>query len=246
MLNSNSIKQVVQHFSCFPHIRSIILVGSYARGDVNQYSDVDLVLIADIPLTRSEFISFLPLGLRMKELSLLPYSSEIFKTLYIEGSLFIAHVLKEGQVLHDDGYYAHLRKLPFEVERENLLLQWKMLKQRVRLYDDLSMYGEVFVDCLSHLYSIVKNIAVITLALKGELTFNKERAVERLSDLFPQLKGEIDELIELKPFSLIFSKGASISKPFSPIYCREKTENYLQGLRKIISKVEIHEIKQKN
>jgi len=245
-LINHTVKQVAYHLSRLPHIRSIILIGSYARGDPNEYSDVDLVLISDISLSRSELLATLPSGQNMKKLSLLPYPSGIFKILYIEGSLFMAHLLKEGQVLYDDGYYAHLRKRPFKVSRESLLLQWKMLKQRVGLYDDLSIYGEVFIDCISHLYSLIKNIAIIALALEGELTFNKERALEHFSLLFPQLRGDIAELIMLKPFSLIWSKGASIARPFSPVNCREQTEIYVRELKRIISVVEHHELKPEN
>jgi len=239
---NHTVKQVAHHLSRLPYTRSIILIGSYARGDPKEYSDIDLVLISDISLSRSELLATLPPRQNMKKLSLLPYPSGIFAILYMEGSLFMAHLLKEGRVLYDDGYIAHLTKRPFKISRESLLLQWKMLKQRVGLYDDLSIYGEVFIDCISHLYSLIKNIAIIALALKGELTFNKERALERFSLLFPQLRGDIAELIKLKPFSLIWSKGASISKPFSPINCRKQTEIYLRKLRKIISVVEHHEL----
>lgn len=246
ILTNHIVKQVVHYLSRSPNIHSIILVGSYARGDPNEYSDIDLVLISDTSLSRSELLAKLPSGENMKKLSLLPYPSRIFAILYMEGSLFMAHLLKEGLVLYDDGYYTHLTKQPFKISRESLLLQWDMLKQRVGLYDDLSIYGEVFIDCISHLYSLVKNVAIIALALKGELTFNKARALERLSILFPQLREDIAELTKLKPFSLIWSKGASISKPFSPINCRKKTETYLRKLRKIISEVEHYELKPKN
>jgi len=163
------IGEMVQHLSIAPHIRAIILIGSYSRGDTNEYSDIDLVLITDLFLPRSKFYAILPSELNIKELSLLPYPLEIFTKLYMEGSLFIAHVLKEGLVLYDEGCYANLRRISFKVTRESLLLQWKMLKQRVRLYDNLSMFGEVFVDCLSHMYSIMKNAAIITLAMNGEM-----------------------------------------------------------------------------
>jgi len=242
---NHAIKQVVHHLSLLPYIHSIVLIGSYARGDPNEYSDIDLVLISDIPLSRSELLATLSPVQNIEKLSLLPYPSSVFKILYTEGSLFMAHFLKEGQMLYDDGYYAHLRESPFKVSRESLLLQWGMLKQRIRLYDDLSIYGEVFIDCISHLYSLIKNVAIVALALKGELAFNKERALERFSFLFPELKEDVAQLVKLKPFSLIWSKGVSISKPFSPIKCRVQIETYLRKLRKIISVVEHHEL-QKN
>jgi len=184
----------------------------------------------------------LPPELNIKELSLLPYPSKVFHDLYIEGSLFIAHVLKEGRVLYDDGYYANLRKIPFEISRASLSLQWQILKQRLRLFDNLSIYGDVFTDCLSHLYPLIKNVAIVALAIRGEQVFDKDRALQLFAQMFPEMKEDIAELCRLRPFSLIWSKAASIPEPFVPVNCRELTEAFLHKLRRIMAKVEVSEL----
>jgi predicted nucleotidyltransferase len=233
--------RIARNLSQVPNVRSIILVGSCARGDISKYSDVDLLLITEAASSRSEIMATLPPEERIKELSLLPYPCKVFTRLYEEGSLFVAHALKEGRVLHDDGYYAGLKQTPFKVSKKSLLLQWKMLKQRIRLYDDLSIYGRVLVDCFSHLYSITKNIAVISLAMNGDFSFDKKKALRRFKKSFPQLRGDVSELVKLRAFSLIWSKGASIKEPFPPVDCREKAEICLNRLRRIVSVVELHE-----
>lgn len=234
-------EQIASNLSLLSNVRSIILIGSCARGDISEYSDIDLLLITKKASTRTEIIAALPPEQRIKELSLLPYPSATFTRLYKEGALFVAHVLKEGRLLYDDGYYANLIRTPFRVSKESLLLQWMMLKQRISLYDDLSIYGRVFVDCLSHLYSVTKNIAVIALAMNGDFSFNKQKALNQFKKSFPQLAGEIDELIELRAFSLIWSKGALIKRPFSPVDCREMVGTYVDKLRKIVSLVNLNE-----
>lgn len=234
-------EQIASNLSLLSNVHSVILIGSCARGSISKYSDIDLLLVTKKAVTRTEIIATLPPEQRIIELSLLPYPSAVFTRLYKEGALFVAHVLKEGLVLYDDGYYVNLSQTRFGVSKESLLLQWKMLKQRISLYDDLSRYGRVFVDCLSHIYSITKNIAVISLAMNGDFSFDKQKALNQFKRFFPQLREEIDELIGLRAFSLIWSKGASIKEPFSPVDCREMVETYLAKLRKIVSVVDINE-----
>ena len=108
------------------------------------------------------------------------------------------------------------------------------------------MYGEVFVDCLSHLYSITKNVAITALALRGEFIFNKEKALNRFSLLYPDLRNDLNELIKLKPFSLIWSKDARILKPFMPIHCKSNTQIFVNKLHRIINMMEYYEIRGKN
>ena len=237
------IDEIADILSNSDAVRSVILIGSQARGDPHLFSDIDLVVITKSVLERKWFYSLLPSKINIKELSILPYTTTIFTELHNEGSIFIAHVLNEGKILYDDGYFTGLRMLPFKIQRESILFQWDIIKQRLRLYDDLSIYGEVFIDCLSHLYSITKNIAIVTLALRGELIFNKEKALKRFSLLYPDLRDDLNELIKLKPFSLIWSKDARVIKPFKPTHCKSKTEVFINKLHRIINVVEYYEIK---
>jgi len=242
--NTNTvIKEISNHLSKVKNTHTIILIGSYARGDIHEYSDIDMVLITDLDLPRSYFYSILPERLNIKELSLLPYNSIVFSELYFEGSIFMAHVLKEGKLLYDDGYFITLLKKPFKILKENLFFELQIIKQRLSLYNDLSIYGEIFIDCLSHLYSIAKNTAIIALASKGDIIFNKEEVFNHFLHHFPDLEQEIEELKKLKTFSLIWSKGAALSRPFSPVFCKDRTQNYILNLKKIIMKVEISEFK---
>ena len=238
--------EVAWHLSAAPQVRSVILIGSYSRGDNTEYSDLDLVIVSASSLPRSSFYSLLPLRLRTRELSLLPYPWDVFKDLYYEGALFMAHVVTEGKVLYDDGYFATLTRIPFKVSVNSLLLQWRMLKHRVELFDDMSIYGRVFVDCLSHLYSILKNVAIIALALGGELEFNKSRALETFVSKYPKLRRDITELRRLQSFHLIWHKSAPVVEPFVPLKCRKLTETYVDRLKRVIATVEENEIENKN
>ncbi len=202
--------------------------------------------VKSVILVGSSFYALLPSRLRLDEVSILPYPSNVFTGMYAEGTLFMAHVVNEGRIVYDDGYYEALERVPFKISAESVLTQWNMLKLRMALFDDLSIYGRVFVDCLSHLYSILKNVAIIALAMKGQFEFNKRKALSRFASEFPELKEDVNELCQLRSFYLIWHKSASIPQPFEPLNCREKTQVFLTRLRRIIEKVEENEFDVRN
>jgi uncharacterized protein len=80
---------------------AIILFGSFARQDIHQGSDVDLVVIADF---RESFLDRIKLLLDLNDDPKLPlepvgYTPEEFKRMRIEGNRFVQEVLENGKVL---------------------------------------------------------------------------------------------------------------------------------------------------
>lgn len=215
-------------------------MGSYARGDAEVNSDIDVLVITNNYISRGRLYSLFGTQPHISGLSLIAYPSATFRLLYDEGALFIAHVLREGHVMHDDGFYADLTSVPFQVSRKGLLLDWQVLKLKLELCKKLAIYGDVLTECLSHIYPALKNVAILALALGGELLFNKDKALQHFEDRFPELKDDILRLKELEPFSLAW-KGAFTQEPFAPVGCTRRVNEYLQRLDKIISRVESYE-----
>jgi len=81
--------------------KKIILFGSFARGDINEGSDVDLIVIADWKESFLERIKIL-LELNKFEIPLEPlgYTEEEFEKLIKEGNSFILRVLNEGKIIY--------------------------------------------------------------------------------------------------------------------------------------------------
>ena len=80
----------------------IILFGSFARGDVNEGSDVDLIVIADWKVSFLDRIKLL-LDINNFNLPLEPvgYTKEEFKNLIEDKNPFILTVLEEGKVIYE-------------------------------------------------------------------------------------------------------------------------------------------------
>ncbi len=81
-------------------IDRIILYGSYARGEAEEESDIDVLIIGDVSLDELVDISF-PILLKYGEyISHQVMSIEHFEFLEREGYGFIKNVKREGKVIY--------------------------------------------------------------------------------------------------------------------------------------------------
>ncbi len=82
-----------------PFRATVILVGSYARGDFNVWSDVDVLLIAEFtgsPLERLKSIDY-PAGFEV-----IPLTHDEFIRLFSKGNPLAMEALSTGVLLRDD------------------------------------------------------------------------------------------------------------------------------------------------
>jgi hypothetical protein len=84
--------------------QKIILFGSFARGDINEGSDVDLIVIAN---WKEEFLDRIKLLLNLNRFKIplepIGYTEEEFKNLVEQETPFILEILKEGKVIYERG-----------------------------------------------------------------------------------------------------------------------------------------------
>lgn len=81
--------------------KKIILFGSFARGDFNEGSDVDLIVIAD---WQQDFLDRIKVLLDMNEFGLplepVGYTEPEFERMANEGNRFITEVIATGKVIY--------------------------------------------------------------------------------------------------------------------------------------------------
>ncbi|MGP3667582.1 MAG: nucleotidyltransferase domain-containing protein [Candidatus Bathyarchaeota archaeon] len=110
---------------------TVILFGSYAKGDFNKASDYDLVLISNKlkgnPLERTKQVyklneEFLPLDI-------LAFTQEEFLKAMENLSPTALDAIEEGKVLHDNGFYDEARKRLLELKEKGLRKEryWVMI-----------------------------------------------------------------------------------------------------------------------
>ena len=96
----NKIIQEAKAYSkTLPFKCSVLLIGSYARGDFNLWSDIDLLIIGDFkgnPLERLKDIDFPP------GYETIMFTPEEINKMKMKNDNFITDALKDGVTLRDD------------------------------------------------------------------------------------------------------------------------------------------------
>jgi len=80
-----------------------IIFGSYARGEADEYSDIDLVIIKETDLLfLDRYTDFQGLfNLARKALQILVYTPEEFDDMRARGNPFILNVIEHGVVIYE-------------------------------------------------------------------------------------------------------------------------------------------------
>lgn len=201
----------------FDDIVAICLVGSVARGDAGESSDLDVVVIAEERLDRAELSRRLPLELRHDRLSLLCFSRSSWAADVTKGSLFVLHVRLEGEPLLDrDGVLKACFELAAETEA-NVKDELGRQVARLRLYRHPERLNGEHLFALSHLYAIGKAVAIARCVELDQPTFVKEEALTRLGALRPDLAPDVAAVVRLRPFYDLTREREVSELPFRPV-----------------------------
>lgn len=99
-VREQTIKEASSWAARLPFKVTAMLVGSYARGDFNLWSDVDIVLVSKDfkggPIERLKALDT-PQGFQV-----IPLTLNEFKRLLAKGSVLATEAIKHGVILRDD------------------------------------------------------------------------------------------------------------------------------------------------
>lgn len=161
-------------------IEEIWLFGSYARGEQDRYSDIDLlVIIQDCDgeeYRRIKMQLSQELGMPLEWISL--YEMHKIQEMARQGSYFMWHIKQEGRQLYARGSFQKdiLANLP---EYQNA---WQDLEDYSIICKDIRCsLAEQYVDItyeLSVLASIIRNTSMTIDFLKGKMVFGRIQSVE--------------------------------------------------------------------
>jgi hypothetical protein len=200
--------------SAFPTIDCVLLCGSVARGDANEWSDIDLVVTSsDAKLTTAELRMALPKN--GDHVSLMYYPTSAFQKVVQQRPSFVAHLKKEGMALYDRlGLLQSFLKQPL-VSRADVAEEIRAYRAKLEAYNYPRRYNNNFLFCLSRLYSIGKAVIMLDLAKSGVFEFNRESAFRRFADLNPDLAEQVEKVSQLRPFYSLVNGREPGPLPFS-------------------------------
>jgi len=222
----------------FRGIDGVFLYGSVARGDADEWSDIDLIVTgSDSELTPGDLRRTLSRR-GVDRVSIIYYPTSVFRKHYRERALFIAHLKQEGIPLYDrHGLMQTVLRQPFipvvdvsEGIRAHLV--------RLSPYSDPKRFNNNFLFCLAHVYSIGKGIMMLGLAHRGILEFNRDAAFERFIILNPDLRNEVERVRRLRPFYRLVTNRRPEQLPFSYRSAGRRLREAVAAVRRLARRAE--------
>jgi len=95
---SNKLKDLAQVLRRKFSASKIIVFGSFARGDLNEGSDIDLIIVGDFKAKFHKRIQDV-IGLTDLPIEPLCYTEEEFRTMMANKNSFISEVMKDGVMI---------------------------------------------------------------------------------------------------------------------------------------------------
>ncbi|NQE53178.1 hypothetical protein C5S29_06260 [ANME-1 cluster archaeon GoMg3.2] len=94
----NKLKELAKKVRVKYKVSKIIVFGSYARKDLNEGSDIDLVIVGNF---KDKFHKRIPDVLGLTDLPIEPlcYTEEEFRAMILNKNDFISEVLREGMAI---------------------------------------------------------------------------------------------------------------------------------------------------
>lgn len=217
-------------------IREIYLFGSVARGDHDQYSDMDVLVVID-DCSEDEYVQckdMLAHILNIPVSWLSVYRIAKIKRMHGTGSYFLWHIKKEGKLLYSrDG---------------ELGLLLSTLPQYSDVRKDLEEYSSILLDVkketnnkyicieyeLSVLASLVRNTCIAIAYLDGEMNFGRTSVVMYCFSKY-KVNVTLEEYEQLYQYRLFYT-GKIRNVPAGEIAQLEKWINIERVLLEIAEK----------
>lgn len=208
--------RIARSLATLPAVEGVCLFGSVARGQVNEWSDIDILVVgSDAGLVPSALLNKLPADLKEDRVTLLYYLRCELRDLFAARWSFSEHLRREGEVLYDrTGFLTSLlrreRNTPAATKEElNARLD------QLNAYNDLRVFKGNFLFVLGHLYTVGKAVTMLALAAEDAPEFNREAAFLKLAERHPELASDVNTVAQLRPFYRLVTRRGAEPLPFA-------------------------------
>ena len=191
---------------------SKMLYGSYARGDVDSYSDKDLAIFSDSENISSYVDKYTRLGW-----SCAVYSYKEIEEMAKKGYLFVQHLKQDGKILFDAGN--HLRTIlnNFVPKKEYIY----EIEEAKNIFSCIK-YIVKDIDCILWALDILsislRNYLIVYYGNKGIYEYSTRKLYKMFihSNVFS--KNDIDFLLNLREYKYIYRNRHKIDIDLESIY----------------------------
>lgn len=213
-------------------LEGVCLFGSVARGDDDQTSDIDLLVLGTEPLTPGHFRRMLPDSVQ-ERVSISYYVPATLEEYLDRWSRFAVHLRTEGQILVDR--HGVLRAAVETIRPVDTEFELRMQLAHLESVDHLNRYGGLFLFPLDQLYRYGRTVVFALLAEEGVFEFNHGRAFAELCRRRPEASNDAETVAALRPFTLV-TKGRARPEdvPFAYVGCSDEVAAAISAIHRLI------------
>ena len=154
--------------------RTVFIIGSVARHDMNASSDLDVLILTDKNIRSALFYQTPAIQQQSLPISVITYSPKDFLKFWQEGSLFVHHVLQEEILVWDDGTFKEIASRAFHL-KEDFSDDIQEQFDKLKTFRNPRAFNGIFTHVYARLWSIYRNIVLFSLAQCCKPEFNKKK-----------------------------------------------------------------------
>ncbi|PFS93955.1 nucleotidyltransferase domain-containing protein [Bacillus cereus] len=192
---------------------SIVLFGSKAREEEDDFSDVDIfLLVEDVPQARIvEIINITKAKLPFRNIGISLYTISTYKKLIFEGSMFLWHLKLEGKIIYKKSTLNLYNGLsPFNNFKKNYIIYESLLKKSELSFQEngINEYD------LSQLFFICRNLCLLTCFKVSSPTFGRISVYDKLIDIIGFKPLSREHYIYLSQWRLNYTRAVGFQLEF--------------------------------
>jgi len=182
-------------------VLSVIVFGSVARGEANERSDLDVLIVVEDNETRAAVLRSIREG-PLREMSPLVLTRDaLMRGLPVRPS-FVAHLLDEGVSVYETPAWRDIEaNLAAAVDDVDALAA--EVERRTKELEPLA-HPERFatspVTAMSHLYGVARALITARLLQLGIHEYSWQRVFDRYAEIHPELISDLDAVKALRPY----------------------------------------------
>ncbi|AIU83887.1 nucleotidyltransferase domain-containing protein [Bacillus velezensis] len=196
-------------FSGITDLLSIILFGSKAREEEDQFSDVDIFLLVEDVCQKKmqDIITVVEKELPFENIGISIYKKSIYNKMLQEGSIFLWHLKLEGKIIYKKSNINLYRDLkPFKKFDDNLNI-YKNIYENTK--NSLKKNGVNIFD-LSQLFFVCRNLCLLTCFKLDKPTFGRTSVYFKLSEYIGLLPLKVENYSFLSKCRLNYTRGTGL------------------------------------
>lgn len=219
-------------------VTAVGVFGSTARGDANEHSDLDLLVLTR-PHADPSPIRLICRDARPMKVSLVLHDPRSFERLRNQDWLFVRHLSDEGIALWDTAHEYADRSLVSHPGDGAVVGEIQGHGQGLARISQLERYGNDFLFPLANVYGLGKRIAMLANARAGVSIFQRDQALRVCEELYPLAAPYLHSIAALAPFYAQTRGDRTASPAFSSDGAGNELRGAVAALERIIETVSV-------